>query len=330
MMKKLLSALILAFLSLSAFAFNLEDFSLSVEPLLGMKWGQVDEYVFLKNSKQNSDKLSELNWEIKPEVYYGLKIRGGWKGFFEETHFTAGIPMRSGQMLDSDWKNIESASTNGGNTLQTNYSESDNLLDYDISFGFKGGYEFQIREILKIKPALAFEYQNIKFTGKNGTAWYGKPKSGGGYYAYDDTEHQEILDLSGQEVIKYQRIADYLWLGSDFSYDLPIGFSVNTGFFFAPYVYAISYDNHLLKKTDYADKTTGFFAAFKWNLGAEYKISQRHSILFNANYFYMRVLRGDNYEKTSSQKNYNKSTLVDGGAGANLFDLSLSYRFKIF
>ena len=329
-MKKLLLSLALAVLSLPIFSVSLKDFSLSVEPLFGMKYGQIDEYVFLKASKQSSDKLSELNWEIKPELYYGIKIRGGWKGFFEESHFTAGIPMKSGQMLDSDWQNIQYTSANGGNTLQTNYSESDNYLDYDISFGFKGGYEFQIREIFKIKPAIAFEYQNIKFTGKNGTGWYGNSKSGGGYYAYDDTENQNVRDFSGKEVVKYQRITEYLWMGSDFSLDLPMGFSVNTGFFLAPYVYAISYDNHLLTKKDYADKTIGFFAAFKWNLGASYNINERHSISLNASYFYMRVISGDNYEKDSSQKSYSSSTLVDGGAGAKYFDLTLSYKFKIF
>ena len=328
-MKKFLSALILAFLSFSAFAVSLEDFSLSVEPLFGMKWGQIDEYVFFKNSNQSSDKLSELNWEIKPEFYCGLKIRGGWKGFFEETHFTAGIPMKSGQMMDSDWLNILYTSASGGNTLKTNYSESDNYLDYDFIFGLKSGYEFQIKEIFKIRPALAFEYQNIKFTGKNGKAWYGNSKSGGGKYAYDDTEHQIIHDFSGQEVVSYQRIADYIWLGSDFSLDLPMNFSVNAGFFLAPYVYAISYDNHLLTKNDYADKTVGIFSAFKWNLGVNYNISKRHSISINASYFYMSEIRGDDYSKTSSATSYQKDSTVDGGAGANWFDLSLSYKFKI-
>ena len=329
-MKKIILSLTFIFFSFSSFAVSLEDFSLSVEPLFGMKWGQVDEYVFLKQSKQSSDKLSELNWEIKPELYYGLKIRGGWKGFFEESHFTAGIPMKSGQMLDSDWQNIQYTSANGGNTSQTNYSESDNLLDHDISFGFKGGYEFQVKEIFKIKPAVAFEYQNIKFTGKNGKAWYGSSKSGGGYYAYDDTENQTVTDFTGKEVIKYQRVADYLWLGSDFAVKLPMGFSVNTGFFLAPYVYAISYDNHLMKGVDYADKTIGFFAAFKWNLGASYNINERHSVSLNASCFYMRVLRGDDYYKADTSTVYKKSSDSDGGAGTKYFDLTLSYRFKIF
>lgn len=329
-MKRLLLSLALAFFSFPIFAVSLKDFSLSVEPLFGMKYGQIDEYVFLKASKQSSDKLSELNWEIKPELQYGIKIRGGWLGFFEESHFIAGIPMKTGAMSDSDWQNIQYVTSSGGDEVKTNYSESDNNLDYDISFGFKGGYEFRIFDIFRIRPSIAFEYQNIKFTGRNGEAWYGSSKSGGGYYPYDDTAHQETHDFSGQRVITYQRISDYLWLGSDFSLDLPINLSVTAGFFFAPYVYAISYDSHLLTKKDYADKTIDSFAAFKWNFGLEYKIYGRHSLALTASYFYMPVIRGSTYEKKSTQNSYTLSSVADSGAASSWFDLTLCYKFQIF
>ena len=70
------------FFSFAAFAVDLKDFSLYVEPLCGMKWGQINEYVFYNNSYFSRDKLSELNWEIKPEKYLGAKISGGWKNVF--------------------------------------------------------------------------------------------------------------------------------------------------------------------------------------------------------------------------------------------------------
>ena len=334
-MKKLLLSLAVAVLSLPIFAVNLKDFSLSVEPLFGMKYGQIDEYVFLKNPNYSDDKVSELNWEIKPELYYGLKIRGGWKGFFEESFFTAGIPMKTGSLYDSDWNNNDplfvskSVATTTSN-YKTNFSESDNYLNYDISFGFKGGYEFKIFEIFSIKPAIAFEYQNIKFTGKNGQGWYGKKTSDGYYSPYTDTNNREISDFSGKNVIAYHRVSDFLWLGSDLSAELPCHLTVNAGFFVAAYIYAISYDTHFIRSLDFADKTTDSFSSFKWNLGISHKIAKRHFININASWFYMKVIHGDTYKKYSSQSSYTKTTDAEGGAGANWFDLSISYKFQIF
>lgn len=342
-MKRFFLSLAVVFLSFPLFSLNLEDFSLSVEPLFGMKWGQVDEYVFTKKSNFSDDKLSELNWEIKPEWYCGVKFQSEWKSFFAETGLKIAVPGEAGKMMDSDWLNAQTSNMSGGvssekaagHDYKTCYSEHDNNLDYDVSFEIKGGYEFNIREIFKIKPSVGFEYDNIKFTGYNGTGWYGYGKdrnfyTNNRYYAaYDDEENQRVEKFSGR-VITYKRISDYIWLGSDFSADFYGKFLLKAGFFFAPYVYAVSYDSHLERENYFADLTTGFFSAFKCNFGMEYKITGRHSILINANYFYMSVIRGDDYEKSSASTTYTLSSLCDGGAGAKYLDINLSYRFKIF
>lgn len=321
------------FSSFQAFSASLKDFSLAVEPLFGLRYGQLDEYVFLKESNYSDDKLSELNWELKPELYYGLKVHGGWKDFFAETTLSFGIPMKTGLMKDSDWFNSQTYAVTtanaAGHDYKTCYSEHDNHLDYDINFNFKGGYQFLIRDFVNIKPAFAFDYENIKFTGIAGQGLYGNSISNNYWAAYNDKSNNGLMKFSGR-VITYRRELYLLWLGSDFSVKLPRNFTVTTGFFFAPYVHALSFDSHLTKDVDYADKTTGFFGAFKWNLGAEYQIDKRQSVLLNASYFYMRVIRGDNYSKVSTKSSYDKSTLVDGGAGAKYLDVNLSYRFKIF
>ena len=334
-MKKIISALIFITLSFSGFALSSEDFSLSVEPLFGMKWGQIDEYVFLKECTYDDDKLSELNWEIKPEFYGGAKVSGGWKKFFGELQFSAGFPMQTGLMMDSDWLNIEYLSANGGNSVKTNYSEHDNHLDYDIRFGIKGGYDFSAIEYFNIKPSIAFDYENIKFTGKGGTGWYGHTVGqddrydNGPWYQYDTSDHQKVFKFAG-DVISYNRVSYYFWLGSDFCVSLPYNFKINTGFFVSPYLYAESFDSHFLTGEDYADKTPGFFSAFKWNLGAEYKITERYSIILNSTAFYMRELRGDSFAKSTSSKTYAKDTTVDGGAGAWEFNAAISVRFTLF
>lgn len=332
---KILASALFAFLALPAFSITKEDFSLELEPLFGLKSGQADEYVFLKHSNYDDDKLSELNWEFDHEFYGGLKINAGFKNIFLENSFTAGIPSRVGQMKDSDWFNVQYSGLENYQ-YKTNYSESDNFLEYDFSYKVKAGYSFNFPEIKKIKIALkpfaAYQYKTFKFNGKNGTAWYGDFVSG--YYAkWNDWENQDENSgpLNG-DVISYKRQTSIFWIGLEAQFTVFDSFVFSTGFKASPYLYCESVDNHHMKDTDYLDVTPGYFAAFNWNLGAEYKITARQSICLNAEYFYMRVLRGDDYQKDSSHRKFkesDKDSYIDGGAAEHYLTVSLSYKFKL-
>ena len=321
----------------SAFAATTGDFSLEVEPLFGFKSGQLDELVFLKNSDYDDDKLSELNWEINHEYYAGIKLNGGFKNFFAETSFCAGIPSKVGGMKDSDWLNVlVTATITGAESYQykTNYSESDNYLKYDFSYNLKLGYIFNLPELksleISVKPFLGFQYKDIKFDGKNGTAWYGKFENDH-YARWNDTENQSVSSFSGK-VISYERQSSIFWIGADSEFCFLEDFSFFAGFKISPYLYSESIDEHHLKNAGYLDVTPGFFAAFDFLLGAEYKITERQSLCLSAEYFYMRALRGDDYTKNLSQKKFsvnNKSSEVDGGAAEHYFTVSLSCKLKI-
>ncbi len=329
-MKKLfLSAAIFLFL-VPVFAAR-EDWSLSVEPLAGLKFGQVDEYVFLKQSNYDDDKLSELNWELKNEFYGGLKINSGWKKIFLNLSFTSGITSQTGQMADSDWLNIGTAGLEDYQ-YKTNYSESDNYLDYDYTFEIKAGYDFEPYKNdflrLSVKPFAGLYFNSISFDAEDGSYWYGATVNDTYQLPWNDSSTKEE-HFTGK-VISYKRTSYIFWLGFDSSLELPKNFVLNTGFNFSPYLYSESIDTHWKRALMFADKTPGYFGAFKWNLGAEYKIAKRHSILLNASYFYMRTLRGDSFSKSTSAKTYTKDGTDDGGAGAHWFDISLAYRFKIF
>ena len=312
------------------------NWHLALEPLFGLKIGQIDEYVFLKESNYSDDTLSELNWELKPELYAGLKVQGGWKHIFGELSLSAGIPMRTGCMKDYDWLNNQSgiAASQSDNWL-TCYSEHDNYLERDFSFGVKGGYEFAPWHFLSITPALAFDYNSIKFSGEDGEGWYGYGavsdfyREHGYYAAYNDAENQYHWEFDGQ-VIAYSRESYYLWLGADAVFTLPWHISVCAGLFLAPYVYAVSYDSHLTTKTDFADVTDGAFAAVKGNLGVAYQFDRHSSVRCGAEYFYQKTLRGDDYSKAAGADRYKLSTDADGGAGARFWTFSLSYRLTFF
>lgn len=340
-MKKVLP-LVLAFPFFSIFAsvyataeIKKTDFSLSVEPLIGVKNGQVNEYVFLKESNYDCDKLSELNWEIKNEFYSGLKLNGGYKNVFLEAGFTAGFPLKCGTMKDSDWLNNNSSEVTktSGHDYKTNYSESDNYIDYDISASLKTGYSFKLPELkkisTKISPFFEFEYQLFKFTAKNGTAWYGN-ETEGYYAAWNDEKKRSIKYLSG-DVISYKRQNFIFWLGGSIAFNLPKDFSVGAGFKFSPFVYSEAIDCHHLRGLYFLDIVSDFCSLFNYNFNTEYKIDSKKSICLNADYLYMKTLRGKSYS-SDSQKWSKDNELKDseGGADQHCFNISLSFKYNFF
>lgn len=311
------------------------DFSFSVEPLIGVKNGQVNEYVFLKESNYDCDKLSELNWEIKNEFYSGLKLNGGYKNVFLEAGFTAGFPLECGTMKDSDWLNNNSSEVTetSGHDYKTNYSESDNYIDYDISASLKTGYSFKLPELkkisTKISPFFEFEYQLFKFTAKNGTGWYGS-KTDGYYAAWNDEKKRSIEYFSG-DVISYKRQNFIFWLGGSIAFNLPKDFSVGAGFKFSPFVYSESIDCHHLRGLYFLDIVSDFCSLFNYNFNTEYKIDSKKSICLNADYLYMKTLRGKSYS-SDSQKWSKDNELKDseGGADQHCFNISLSFKYNFF
>jgi len=313
------------------------DFSLSVEPLIGIKNGQINEYVFLKEPIYDCDKLSELNWEIKNEFYSGLKLNGSYKNVFLEAGFTAGFPLECGTMKDSDWLNNDpnQVTNPSGYDYKTNYSESDNYIDYDISASVKTGCSFKLPELkkisTKISPFFEFEYQLFKFTAKNGTAWYGK-EIDGYYAAWNDEENRATKDFSGVgDVISYKRQNFIFWLGSNIEFKLPKDFSVGAGFKFSPFVYSESIDCHYLRSLYFLDIVSDFCSLFNCNFKTEYKIDSKKSICLNADYLYMKTLRGKSYS-SSSQKwsKDNKIEDSEGGADQHCFNISISFKYNFF
>lgn len=327
-------ACIISLFSLSAFAISKNDFSVEIEPLFGLKSGKADEYVFLKDSYYDDDKLSELSWKFDHEFYGGLKVNTGFKNIFLETSFSAGIPETVGQVKDSDWFNVQYSGLENYQ-YKTNYSESNNSLEYDFSYKIKAGYSFNFPKLKQlktsIKPFAGYQYKTFKFNGKGGTGWYGNATNGH-YAKYNDILNRTIYSFSNLDVISYKRQASVFWIGLDVNFDVLENFVFSTGFKAAPYLYSESADNHHLTSRDYLDVTPGYFAAFNWNLGVEYKITRHQSICINADYFYMRVIRGDDYAKENSQNNFKKSDKdenAEGGAGERYLTVSLSYKFKL-
>ncbi len=334
-MKKLFLLLALACAPLSVFSVSLSDFHLSVEPLFGMKYGELDEYVFLKECSYASDKLSELNWEIKPLLYTGAQVSGSYRAWELSLKGTVALPGKTGSMYDSDWLNIQYTDAALA-SYQTNYSESDNYLNSNYTWALVAGYRFWLTPHFSLKSFFAFDYEYIDFTGTGGKYWYGNtigfdsPQRYGPYNDYRDSENCTTGTLSG-DVIGYKRESSCLWLGGEALALFPHGLSGRLGFQLSPYIYTVSIDDHYMKGTEYADVCSGYFSALKLYATVDYAFTQQISLsLFGSYLFYFQPLRGNDYFKTIGSSSYTKSDDADGGASAHYADVSLSVKYTFF
>ena len=311
------------------------DFFLDVEPLFGLKNGLVDEYVFLKNSAYSSDKLSELNWDIKNQFFVGANFKAVYKCLFLKTGFKAGlsaISSKSGLMKDSDWRNLEAEGA-GNYQYKTNYSESDNHIDYDFSTFIEAGGRFKFFRGKNVRvnlcPFLGFEYQIFKFTATDGTAWYGNILSEGYRAEWNDSSNRTIYNFSG-DVISYKRQNFILWLGGNLQVELPWNFVLGAGIKVSPWLYSESVDTHWHPKKykDFLDAVSGYFSMAGVNFFAEYKFTPKTSICLQSEWLYSRLLRGDNYEKSHSADIWEKSSSVEGGAAQKYLNFYISFRYR--
>jgi len=327
-MKKFFLSLLATFFSVSLFAASPEDFSLSVEPIFGMKWGQVDEYVYEKDSEGIYQKESELNWHIKNMFKVGGQIDGGFKKLKGKIHFSALIPGECGIMEDSDWMDL--------NDVKTTYSKSENKITQAFDFSIELRYEFQPIEKIKIAPVLGFEYKTISFEARNGYGWYGNVVSP--HVSWDDPNavYYSKGSLCG---IDYHRDVKQFLLGYYFEFKPIEKIRMYESFFVCPYAYTASYDTHYRNSeetigTDYADEVYFFFKRFKYLTGCYYVFNKHWEIGFHISAFYAIGTTGTNYQKAFTSKGnrsgYKEQSGVKGGAGTWDIDASLSCRFTIF
>ena len=336
-MKKIL-ALLICILSSYVFAETSiqkkseSNFQFSLEGNLGVKKGELGEYVFYLPSEYESDLLSYLNWGYT-ELCAKLQTEFVWRKTFATVSFCAGAPLPCGTMTDSDWLNVEEKNA-ADYQYKTNYSESENNLNYDFDILIRAGFKFKPISRLSILPFVGFSYQYISFTAEGGTAWYG---NGGAekndttrtiYSRWNDAENQTVGNFSGK-VITYERetLAFAAGLGAQYDFSK---WQIRAWFFVAPFTKSVSKDRHHLRKMDFADETGGTFRIFDVQIECGYEFSEKMWILFCANARYTRLFRGDTFSKSVSNSKYAFHSTEEGGADAKMFGAGISFKIQLF
>lgn len=304
------------------------DFHFSFSPMLDFKYGTAREYVFYNNCTYSNDKLSELDWDIKPMVQIGVNANGGWKGILLSGYIEGAVPNKSGTMADSDWLNVQTSNLDNYQ-YKTHYSESDNYVDSCMNCGVRLGYTFTLPFSIELYPFGAFDYEHIGFVAKDGTYWYGSQITSGGhtyYTPYTDKNNQTSDSMDGKNV-GYTRYSYFTWIGLQAAYTLKNKFKFDASFQAAPYVYCQSQDEHYLKGATYVDVTSGTFCAFKYATSAAYIFNKRYSLNLAVSYFTLNTLRGDSYQKYGSS--YVHLTSTDAGADENYFCAGISLKVSL-
>ncbi len=312
----------------------------SIEPVFSIRNGYLGEYVLLKDPIYSDNKLSYLEWQIKNELMAGIMAEGGYKKTVFSLSANFGFPQSSGIVMDSDWLNnlraeygSEGITSTSGYNYKTNYSESDNYIDYDFDINVKAGWKFEPKSFVSITPSLGFSYSQTKFSAKGGWALYGNKNGTEYYYAWNDNDpghnYTPPMGSSNKTVLEYHREQAIVWLGADFLFKLPAGFFVNAGAFTAPYSYTFNTDEHPQKDIIYVDICEGWFAAWKFNLTAGLSITPQFSVSGTFDYFLLTQITGDSYSKSTSAKTYTHHTVQMGGADAQIYSFSLSAKYKI-
>lgn len=328
--KNLILSTLLTFTSFSLFA--AENFSFSLEPVIGIKNGYIYEYVFSNNSKTGKEyKLSQLDWNMKKTFFYGIHGDIKKDKSLISIEFKTIAPGVHGKMKDYDWAQDYGYKT-GNSDLLTNYSEHDNELLKGINLSLFTKRPFSLSSSFKITPGIGLTFEYYSFDGKNGFSQYGNPRSPGqesSYYEYNDPTNSYRNNFSGT-VISLERKDIYTWLGLDIEFSLlnnKIKFLI--GAYVSPYTYLYAFDSHYLRtpRLYFKDISQGFFSSYKGNVSIAFTPNDFFGLKFSVSGLITKEIHGTE-EYTSGSPDNSYIYVGEGiGAGTKYLDLSLSCTF---
>ena len=286
-----------------------ELFQFSVAPKYAIQNGQVNEYVLYSNGNL----LSELNWEIQNMSMLGFNASMGWEMLLLETNCLWGFPKESGILMDSDWQ-IQS--------MKTDYSESDNYIDYMGDIELRIGINIKTWNFMYIIPYFGINYHRVKFTARDGTAWYGSGKKT--MVAYNDASvaPQDLYELAVarlgdsaiHEVITYDRETFNYILGLKVKVAFLSRFTISSDCGLSLFTQINSLDDHILKgmllpsaSSVFLDKMQDWFKSYYLGTEVDVKIWKGLSAGIGLRFCMINQMIGKDMERKKSAKSYSNS-----------------------
>jgi outer membrane protease len=300
------------------------SFSLSTGP--GFLFGTAYEIVY-QNSKSDHY-LSELQWNMKPLLYWGLDLELApqkpmqrWGPFFG-LGIKAGLPMETGDIEDRDW--IPSSTRPGA---LTHFSSHDNHTKAAFLVNLETGLSFPLWKML-FKVYLDADYMYFKWEAQDGYTQYGpnKYEPPPPYIPWDPSFPKEPFTDMGGLGITYQQ--HWILISTGVGADFPFGrFTLSGTLFFSPLVFCIDIDEHHARTPPFT--TTGFLykgISLKPKLGISFLFNDHLELELFGSYLWIGETRGN-----VKQEEPDNTTVYENSEGARFsaFEggISLRYRF---
>ncbi len=282
-----------------------KKFNFSIEPLLGIRYGTIGEYVFFKTwATQKEYILSYLEWDTKGLIFSGAKLTRHWGNkslsFFYKYYFPKSD---CGNMQDNDWAqdyfygNEENFTGPTTSEVQTNFSRHSNRLNEGYSIGTQFSFQLYRNNGFSINNLIALDLESISMTAFDGYLIYGNYYSAefsvDKYYYPYQSENSYRQTCRGDGI---QYIQNYIfsWLGFNLEYSphkSTIGFSAS----FAPVSFAYAYDNHFFRKRKTKSFMLGYLKTYKLDLYYKYKFTERFALKADCSFLKSGIARGIRY-----------------------------------
>lgn len=323
--KKIGSLVSIIFISFTLAAEEKEGghYGFTLSPGMGILCGHAEEIVY-KYSK-NDQYLSELLWDLKPLVYFGLDAGFGPRdpfrrhGFIMDGSFKYGLPLKTGIIEDRDWMS--------GNNYLTHYSRHDAISKMALLADVSAGYSWRLTDYLALGAYGDFVYMRFSWDAKDGYIQYAGEDGHGDYYHWSsDIEKDEISGVG----IKYTQNWFILSPGISLAGKLGHYFTLRGDICYSPLIYSVNRDDHIFKKIIYWDyPALGHYI----NGGVRFTFSPtaNFDLELSAFYRFIKGSRGRSYEQSAYPGSKAYQTSSDGaGSGFSALDVSLAAKIRVF
>ncbi|MDR3276108.1 MAG: omptin family outer membrane protease [Treponema sp.] len=151
-----------------AFPFGNYPYTLSIDAMGGMLWGQAEELVYIQGPEDtNYYTLSQLLWDIKPLFYAGFSLRYGLDnplekiGLFGELSINFGFSgTKTGRMEDRDWM--------APNHQLSHFSQHFNITQGAMFLDAGLGLSFPLVQFMALSAGLQFSYMYFDWDAVDG------------------------------------------------------------------------------------------------------------------------------------------------------------------